>query len=96
MQRKYPTQPLCDCVLCSQTKMVQHIRKKHPEFGQMTLQTPMPAAAVISTPPAVINADGTTTESVAVRGLKLSIRAKPVSLSLHPLERRGTSPNTQR
>ncbi|XP_056467618.1 PR domain zinc finger protein 10 [Gadus chalcogrammus] len=61
--------PHCAKQYSSKTKMVQHIRKKHPEFGQMTLQTPMPAAAVISTPPAVINADGTTTESVATTDL---------------------------
>lgn len=56
------------CVLISQTKMVQHIRKKHPEFAQLanTIQTPL-TTAVISSAPAVINADGTTAETVVVR-----------------------------
>lgn len=48
--------------------MVQHIRKKHPEFAQLanTIQTPL-TTAVISSAPAVINADGTTAETVVVR-----------------------------
>lgn len=56
--------------LCSllQTKMVQHIRKKHPEFAQLanTIHTPL-TTAVISSAPAVISADGTTAEAVVVR-----------------------------
>lgn len=56
------------CVLVSQTKMVQHIRKKHPEFAQLanTIQAPL-TTAVISSAPAVISADGTTAEAVVVR-----------------------------
>lgn len=56
------------CVFVSQTKMVQHIRKKHPEFAQLanTIQTPL-TTAVISSAPAVISADGTTAEAVVVR-----------------------------
>lgn len=52
----------------SQTKMVQHIRKKHPEFAQLanTIQAPL-TTAVISSAPAVISADGATTEAVVVR-----------------------------
>lgn len=48
--------------------MVQHIRKKHPEFAQLanTIQTPL-TAAVISSAPAVISADGATAEAVVVR-----------------------------
>lgn len=55
-------------MLISQTKMVQHIRKKHPEFAQLanTIQTPL-TTAVISSAPAVISADGTTAEAVVVR-----------------------------
>lgn len=51
-----------------QTKMVQHIRKKHPEFAQLanTIHTPL-TTAVISSAPAVISADGTTAEAVVVR-----------------------------
>lgn len=52
----------------SQTKMVQHIRKKHPEFAQLanTIQAPL-TTAVISSAPAVISTDGATTEAVVVR-----------------------------
>lgn len=48
--------------------MVQHIRKKHPEFAQLanTIQAPL-TTAVISSAPAVISADGTTAEAVVVR-----------------------------
>lgn len=55
-------------MLVSQTKMVQHIRKKHPEFAQLatTIQTPL-TTTVISSAPAVISADGTTAETVVVR-----------------------------
>lgn len=48
--------------------MVQHIRKKHPEFAQLTNTIPTPlAAAVISSAPAVISTDGTSAEAVVVR-----------------------------
>lgn len=59
----------CNCLYSLlQTKMVQHIRKKHPEFAQLanSIHTPL-TTAVISSAPAVINADGTTTEAVVVR-----------------------------
>lgn len=49
--------------------MVQHIRKKHPEFAQLAstnIHTPL-TTAVISSAPAVIAADGTTAEAVVVR-----------------------------
>lgn len=47
--------------------MVQHIRKKHPEFAQLanTIQAPL-ATAVISSTPAVISTDGATAEAVVV------------------------------
>ncbi|MEQ2182864.1 PR domain zinc finger protein 10 [Goodea atripinnis] len=50
--------------------MVQHIRKKHPEFAQLanTIQTPL-TTAVISSAPAVISADGTTAEAVVTTDL---------------------------
>lgn len=56
----------------SQTKMVQHIRKKHPEFAQLAnnIQAPL-TTAVISNAPAVISADGTTAEAVVVRTYRL-------------------------
>lgn len=52
----------------SQTKMVQHIRKKHPEFAQLSnsIQAPL-ATTVINSTPSVITTDGTTTEAVVVR-----------------------------
>ncbi|XP_013884751.1 PR domain zinc finger protein 10 isoform X2 [Austrofundulus limnaeus] len=68
------TAPVC-CPHCakqysSKTKMVQHIRKKHPEFAQLanTVQTPL-TAAVISSAPAVIGADGATAEAVVTTDL---------------------------
>ncbi|CAL8363642.1 unnamed protein product [Merluccius merluccius] len=61
--------PHCAKQYSSKTKMVQHIRKKHPEFGQLTIQTPLTTAAVISSTPAVINADGTTSEAVVTTDL---------------------------
>uniref|UniRef100_A0A3Q1HWS2 PR domain zinc finger protein 10 n=1 Tax=Anabas testudineus TaxID=64144 RepID=A0A3Q1HWS2_ANATE len=68
------TAPVC-CPHCakqysSKTKMVQHIRKKHPEFAQLanTIQAPL-TAAVISSTPAVINADGTPAEAVVTTDL---------------------------
>ncbi|KAK2846664.1 hypothetical protein Q5P01_009663 [Channa striata] len=66
------TAPVC-CPHCakqysSKTKMVQHIRKKHPEFAQLanSIQAPL-TTAVIS--PAVISTDGTTTEAVVTTDL---------------------------
>ncbi|CAL8351925.1 unnamed protein product [Lota lota] len=61
--------PHCAKQYSSKTKMVQHIRKKHPEFGQLTIQTPLTTAAVISSTPAVISADGTTSDAVATTDL---------------------------
>uniref|UniRef100_A0A667XIX1 PR domain zinc finger protein 10 n=1 Tax=Myripristis murdjan TaxID=586833 RepID=A0A667XIX1_9TELE len=68
------TAPVC-CPHCakqysSKTKMVQHIRKKHPEFAQHanTIQAPL-TTAVISSTPAVISADGTTAEAVVTTDL---------------------------
>lgn len=68
------TAPVC-CPHCakqysSKTKMVQHIRKKHPEFAQLanTIQTPL-TTAVISSAPAVISADGATAEAVVTTDL---------------------------
>lgn len=55
----------CHLVSLFQTKMVQHIRKKHPNFAPLT-NTPL-TTAVISSAPAVISADGTTAEAVVVR-----------------------------
>ncbi|KAF1394401.1 hypothetical protein PFLUV_G00026830 [Perca fluviatilis] len=68
------TAPVC-CPHCakqysSKTKMVQHIRKKHPEFAQLanTIQAPL-TTAVISSAPTVISADGTTAEAVVTTDL---------------------------
>uniref|UniRef100_A0A665VZL8 PR domain zinc finger protein 10 n=1 Tax=Echeneis naucrates TaxID=173247 RepID=A0A665VZL8_ECHNA len=68
------TAPVC-CPHCakqysSKTKMVQHIRKKHPEFAQLanTIQAPL-TTAVISSTPAVISTDGTTAEAVVTTDL---------------------------
>ncbi|XP_076002532.1 PR domain zinc finger protein 10 [Genypterus blacodes] len=68
------TAPVC-CPHCakqysSKTKMVQHIRKKHPELAPLvnSIQAPM-TTAVISGAPAVINADGTTAEAVVTTDL---------------------------
>ncbi|KTG44651.1 hypothetical protein cypCar_00024850 [Cyprinus carpio] len=64
------TAPVC-CPHCakqysSKTKMVQHIRKKHPEYqysSSSSIQAPL-AATVISSTPAVITTDGATAEAV--------------------------------
>ncbi|MGH0181987.1 UNVERIFIED_CONTAM: hypothetical protein FKN15_008205 [Acipenser sinensis] len=57
--------PHCSKQYSSKTKMVQHIRKKHPEFAQLANAIPAPmATAVISGTPTVITTDGTTTEAV--------------------------------
>ncbi|XP_036393099.1 PR domain zinc finger protein 10 isoform X2 [Megalops cyprinoides] len=68
------TAPVC-CPHCakqysSKTKMVQHIRKKHPEYAQLAnaIQAPL-ATAVISSAPAVITSDGTTAEAVVTTDL---------------------------
>ncbi|XP_057695884.1 PR domain zinc finger protein 10-like isoform X1 [Corythoichthys intestinalis] len=62
--------PHCAKQYSSKTKMVQHIRKKHPEFAQLinTIQAPLPAT-VISSTPAVISTDGATAEAVVTTDL---------------------------
>ncbi|XP_046892312.1 PR domain zinc finger protein 10 isoform X2 [Hypomesus transpacificus] len=68
------TAPVC-CPHCakqysSKTKMVQHIRKKHPEYTQLasTMQAPL-TAAVISSAPAIIPTDGSSAEAVVTTDL---------------------------
>ncbi|XP_051953439.1 PR domain zinc finger protein 10-like [Xyrauchen texanus] len=68
------TAPVC-CPHCakqysSKTKMVQHIRKKHPEYqyNSSSIQAPL-AATVISSTPAVITTDGTAAEAVVMTDL---------------------------
>ncbi|MGH0132703.1 UNVERIFIED_CONTAM: hypothetical protein FKN15_027803 [Acipenser sinensis] len=62
--------PHCSKQYSSKTKMVQHIRKKHPEFAQLANAIPAPmATAVISGTPTVITTDGTTTEAVVTTDL---------------------------
>uniref|UniRef100_A0AAR2IUU1 PR domain zinc finger protein 10 n=1 Tax=Pygocentrus nattereri TaxID=42514 RepID=A0AAR2IUU1_PYGNA len=68
------TAPVC-CPHCakqysSKTKMVQHIRKKHPEYAQIanSIQAPL-ATTVISSTPAVITTDGATAEAVVTTDL---------------------------
>ncbi|XP_036209967.1 PR domain zinc finger protein 10 isoform X3 [Myotis myotis] len=58
------------CQYCDKTKMVQHIRKKHPEYAQLpnTLHTPL-TTAVISTAPAVLTTDSATGETVVTTDL---------------------------
>uniref|UniRef100_A0A8C9SNN2 PR domain zinc finger protein 10 n=1 Tax=Scleropages formosus TaxID=113540 RepID=A0A8C9SNN2_SCLFO len=67
------TAPVC-CPHCakqysSKVKMVQHIRKKHPEFAQLanTIQAPL-TTTVISSTPAVLT-DGNTGEAVVTTDL---------------------------
>ncbi|CAH2320456.1 PR domain zinc finger 10 isoform X1 [Pelobates cultripes] len=64
------TPPVC-CLHCSKqysskTKMVQHIRKKHPQYSMLPV-TSQPS--VISTAPAVLTADGTNGETVMTTDL---------------------------
>ncbi|KAL8173725.1 UNVERIFIED_CONTAM: PR domain zinc finger protein 10 [Gekko kuhli] len=63
--------PHCSKQYSSKTKMVQHIRKKHPEFAQVptnTIHVPL-TTAVISTTPAVLTADSTAGETVVTTDL---------------------------
>ncbi|XP_011908793.1 PREDICTED: PR domain zinc finger protein 10 isoform X8 [Cercocebus atys] len=62
--------PHCSKQYSSKTKMVQHIRKKHPEFAQLsnTIHTPL-TTAVISATPAVLTTDSTTGETVVTTDL---------------------------
>ncbi|XP_068601428.1 PR domain zinc finger protein 10 [Brachionichthys hirsutus] len=91
------TAPVC-CPHCakqysSKTKMVQHIRKKHPEFAQ--LANTIQAAAVISTAPAVISADGTTAEAVVTTDL-LTQAMTELSQTLHTTDYRTAQGDYQR
>ncbi|XP_017379262.1 PR domain zinc finger protein 10 isoform X5 [Cebus imitator] len=62
--------PHCSKQYSSKTKMVQHIRKKHPEFAQLsnTIHTPL-TTAVISATPAVLTTDSATGETVVTTDL---------------------------
>uniref|UniRef100_G1SKB0 PR domain zinc finger protein 10 n=1 Tax=Oryctolagus cuniculus TaxID=9986 RepID=G1SKB0_RABIT len=62
--------PHCSKQYSSKTKMVQHIRKKHPEYAQLpnTIHTPL-TTAVISTAPAVLTTDSATGETVVTTDL---------------------------
>ncbi|XP_044295500.1 PR domain zinc finger protein 10 isoform X1 [Varanus komodoensis] len=63
--------PHCSKQYSSKTKMVQHIRKKHPEFAQIptnTIHVPL-TTAVISATPAVLTADSTSGETVVTTDL---------------------------
>ncbi|XP_056399703.1 PR domain zinc finger protein 10 isoform X2 [Hyla sarda] len=64
------TPPVC-CPHCakqysSKTKMVQHIRKKHPEFALLPIST---QTTMISAAPTVLTADGTSGETVVTTDL---------------------------
>ncbi|XP_043850693.1 PR domain zinc finger protein 10 isoform X2 [Dromiciops gliroides] len=62
--------PHCSKQYSSKTKMVQHIRKKHPEFAQLpnTIHAPL-TTAVISATPAVLTTDSATGETVVTTDL---------------------------
>uniref|UniRef100_A0A8C6XGE3 PR domain zinc finger protein 10 n=1 Tax=Naja naja TaxID=35670 RepID=A0A8C6XGE3_NAJNA len=63
--------PHCSKQYSSKTKMVQHIRKKHPEYPQIptnTIHVPL-TTAVISATPAVLTADSTSGETVVTSDL---------------------------
>nr|XP_035942193.1 PR domain zinc finger protein 10 isoform X3 [Halichoerus grypus] len=62
--------PHCSKQYSSKTKMVQHIRKKHPEYAQLpnTLHPPL-TTAVISAAPAVLTTDSATGETVVTTDL---------------------------
>ncbi|XP_077466815.1 PR domain zinc finger protein 10 isoform X2 [Stigmatopora argus] len=62
--------PHCAKQYSSKTKMVQHIRKKHPEFAQHVhnIQTQLPTTIINNTPP-VISADGGAAEAVVTTDL---------------------------
>ncbi|NWU96946.1 PRD10 protein, partial [Upupa epops] len=62
--------PHCSKQYSSKTKMVQHIRKKHPELAQPpnTVHAPL-ATAVISSTPAVLATDSATGETVVTTDL---------------------------
>ncbi|XP_037697885.1 PR domain zinc finger protein 10 isoform X2 [Choloepus didactylus] len=58
------------CQYCDKTKMVQHIRKKHPEYAQLpnAVHTPL-TTAVISATPAVLTTDSATGETMVTTDL---------------------------
>uniref|UniRef100_A0A6I8R1A9 PR domain zinc finger protein 10 n=1 Tax=Xenopus tropicalis TaxID=8364 RepID=A0A6I8R1A9_XENTR len=58
--------PHCSKQYSSKTKMVQHIRKKHPEFSLLPISVQAP---VLGTAPAVLTADGTSGETVVTTDL---------------------------
>ncbi|KAM4652729.1 PR domain zinc finger protein 10 isoform 1-T2 [Discoglossus pictus] len=58
--------PHCSKQYSSKTKMVQHIRKKHPEFALLPSNM---QETVISTTPAVLTADGASGETVVTTDL---------------------------
>uniref|UniRef100_G3UDK0 PR domain zinc finger protein 10 n=1 Tax=Loxodonta africana TaxID=9785 RepID=G3UDK0_LOXAF len=62
--------PHCSKQYSSKTKMVQHIRKKHPEYAQLpnTIHAPL-TTAVISATPAVLTTDSATGETVVTTDL---------------------------
>uniref|UniRef100_A0A8C0WS32 PR domain zinc finger protein 10 n=1 Tax=Castor canadensis TaxID=51338 RepID=A0A8C0WS32_CASCN len=62
--------PHCSKQYSSKTKMVQHIRKKHPEYAQLpnTIHTPL-TTAVISATSAVLTTDSATGETVVTTDL---------------------------
>uniref|UniRef100_H0UTT6 PR domain zinc finger protein 10 n=1 Tax=Cavia porcellus TaxID=10141 RepID=H0UTT6_CAVPO len=62
--------PHCSKQYSSKTKMVQHIRKKHPEYAQLpnSIHTPL-TTAVISATPAVLTTDSATGETVVTTDL---------------------------
>ncbi|KAG8568100.1 hypothetical protein GDO81_013888 [Engystomops pustulosus] len=64
------TPPVC-CPHCakqysSKTKMVQHIRKKHPEYALLPIST---QSTMITSAPTVLTADGTSGETVVTTDL---------------------------
>ncbi|XP_076968553.1 PR domain zinc finger protein 10 isoform X3 [Tamandua tetradactyla] len=62
--------PHCSKQYSSKTKMVQHIRKKHPEYAQLpnAIHTPL-TTAVISATPAVLTTDSATGETMVTTDL---------------------------
>uniref|UniRef100_A0A6I8MZ82 PR domain zinc finger protein 10 n=1 Tax=Ornithorhynchus anatinus TaxID=9258 RepID=A0A6I8MZ82_ORNAN len=87
--------PHCSKQYSSKTKMVQHIRKKHPEFAQVsnTVHPPL-TTAVISATPAVLTTDNATGETVVVAGPPLSPSAQQTQQGLSPTQMQ-TNASTQ-
>uniref|UniRef100_A0A8C6S6K4 PR domain zinc finger protein 10 n=1 Tax=Neogobius melanostomus TaxID=47308 RepID=A0A8C6S6K4_9GOBI len=63
--------PYCAKQYSSKTKMVQHIRKKHPEFAQLgtTIQAPLTTAVISGTPAVISTTEGKTAEAVVTTDL---------------------------